>query len=129
MTSRSYHRGFSIAFVDRLARRRNAVHWSDFSFTKARLAGMEPRLLADPEHWGRGLAGEAVSRAIQVAFEAMKISALHAGVALWNQASTSTVKRLGFHLTGNNPAGYVVAGTPEPGQEFELTLQQWQGHA
>ena len=78
-----------------------------------------------PQHWGHGVALEAVSRAIEGVFEAPMCAVLHAGVARWNHASMRTIARLGFSHTGDNPAGYFVAAAPEPVHEYELTLEQW----
>ena len=78
-----------------------------------------------PRHWGHGFALEAVSHAIEAAFESLKCPAVHAGVAHWNQASMRTIARLGFRHTGDDPAGYFVATAPEPIHEYELTLEQW----
>jgi RimJ/RimL family protein N-acetyltransferase len=78
-----------------------------------------------PAHWGRGIAREAVGRAIDEAFAACDVPALHAGVANWNTASMRTVERLGFRHTGDNPSGYRVAGAPEPIRVYELTRAQW----
>lgn len=79
-----------------------------------------------PQHWGRGIALEAVSHAIEAVFESLKCPAMHAGIAHWNRASMRTIAGLGFRHTGDNPAGYFVGAAPEPVREYELTLQQWQ---
>lgn len=78
-----------------------------------------------PLHWGCGLAVETVSSVIRAAFESLDVPELWAGVALWNHRSIATLKRLGFHVVANDPAGYFVGGTAEPVREFRLTRQQW----
>jgi len=56
--------------------------------------------LLHPGYWGRGLATEAISRAILAVFENLDCSVIDAGVAHWNAASIRTIKRLGFRYTG-----------------------------
>jgi ribosomal-protein-alanine N-acetyltransferase len=80
----------------------------------------------DPGYWGRGLATETVSRAVRAAFENLHCSAIHAGVAHWNSASIRIIERLAFRYTGENPAGYFVAGAPEAIHEYALTRESWQ---
>jgi len=79
-----------------------------------------------PLYWGRGLATEAVSSVIEVAFESLDIPELWGGVALWNHRSISTLERLGFDFIGDSPAGYFVGGVAEPVHEYRLTRQYWQ---
>jgi RimJ/RimL family protein N-acetyltransferase len=79
-----------------------------------------------PPHWGQGFAREQVSCVLQAAFEALGIPEIRAGTPFWNHASSAVLERLGFRLLGDNPAGYVVAGTPEPVHEYGLTLAEWQ---
>ncbi len=79
-----------------------------------------------PLYWGRGLALETVSSVIEVAFQSLDIPELWAGVALWNDRSIATLERLGFHFSGDSPAGYFLGGIAEPVHEYRLTRQHWQ---
>ncbi len=81
----------------------------------------------EPTYWGRGLATETVSRVTEVAFASLSIQELWAGVALWNPRSVSVLERVGFHFMSDSASGYLIAGTPEPIREFQLTRQQWEG--
>jgi RimJ/RimL family protein N-acetyltransferase len=79
----------------------------------------------DPRYWGRGIATEAVSAGVRSAFESLGVSEIRAGVAYWNRGSIRIIERLGFLHTGNDPAGYLVAGASEPVHEYRLTLADW----
>jgi RimJ/RimL family protein N-acetyltransferase len=50
------------------------------------------------EHWGRGIATEAVIAASRYAFETFEIDRLHAGVFEWNPASCRVLEKAGFRL-------------------------------
>jgi len=82
--------------------------------------------LLHPGYWGRGLATEAISRAILAVFENLDCAVIDTGVAHCNAASIPTIKRLGFRYTGENPAGYSVARMPEAIHQYALTRQDWQ---
>jgi RimJ/RimL family protein N-acetyltransferase len=79
----------------------------------------------NPAYWGRGLAVDAVSPVLGLAFEVLHIPELWAGVAHWNHRSIDTLKRLGLSFLRDNPTGYVVWGVSEPVHEFHLTQAQW----
>ena len=79
----------------------------------------------NPTYWGRGLASEAIEAAVVVGLGTLRVPAVRAIVADWNQRSLSTLKRLGFEVLGT------IAHSPgvreaEPTWELELTHDRWQ---
>lgn len=63
-----------------------------------------------PDHWGRGLAREAVEAVIAHVFAAFPVEALTADVDARNAASLGLLKRLGFVETGREQGTSTVGG-------------------
>ena len=52
------------------------------------------------EHWGQGIATEAVQAATAYAFRAFDATRVHAGVFAWNPASARVLEKAGYELEG-----------------------------
>ena len=61
-----------------------------------------------PDHWGKGLAHEALSAAIPHIFDSLPIDRLEADVDPRNRASLKLLARLGFHETGRASRTFLV---------------------
>lgn len=70
----------------------------------------EMGFLLHPDHWGRGLAREAVGAVIDHAFARHPIAAVTADVDPRNAASLNLLARLGFVETGRAARTYEIAG-------------------
>jgi RimJ/RimL family protein N-acetyltransferase len=79
-----------------------------------------------PECWGEGYATEVAQRIIAFAFGELGATAVWAGAARCNRASSHVLKRLGMVHVSDNPRGYVIQGRPIPTKEFEITREMWQ---
>ena len=62
------------------------------------------------DHWGQGLAGEAVARALAFAFDELDLARIEADVDPRNDASIRLLERLGFQREGLLRARWRVAG-------------------
>ena len=63
-----------------------------------------------PDHWGQGLALEALGAIVTHIFAAHEISAITAEVDPRNEASLRVLARLGFEETGRAQGTYEIAG-------------------
>lgn len=74
--------------------------------------------------WGRGLAGEAVSRVVDHAFGAMGLARLEADADPRNDASLALLERLGFRREGLLRQRYRVAGEVQDSVMLGLLAHQ-----
>jgi RimJ/RimL family protein N-acetyltransferase len=63
-----------------------------------------------PDHWGRGLAAEALQAVIGKAFECLPLYAVIADVDPRNQASLALLKKMGFRETSRAARTWLIAG-------------------
>ena len=74
-----------------------------------------------PDHWGQGLAGEAVGAAIDHVFATTDVEALTADVDPENAASIRLLERLGFVRTGFAERTWCIGGAWKDSIYFGLT--------
>ena len=78
-----------------------------------------------PDHWGLGLASEAVGAAVAHVFATRDIVDLTADVDPENQASIRLLERLGFVRTGFAERTWNIGGEWKDSLYFGLTRQAW----
>ena len=78
-----------------------------------------------PDHWGQGLAGEAVAAAIDHVFAARDLDDLTADVDPDNAASIRLLERLGFIQTGSAKATIEVGGVWMDSLYYGLSRSRW----
>lgn len=79
-----------------------------------------------PDHWGLGLASEAVGAAIGHVFAKREIEALTADVDPENRASIRLLERLGFARTGFAEKTWNVGGEWKDSLYYRLTRPAWE---
>ena len=78
-----------------------------------------------PDHWGQGLAGEAVEASIGHVFATREIDDLVADVDPGNAASIRLLERLGFIQTGSAKATIEVGGVWMDSLYYGLSRSRW----
>lgn len=78
-----------------------------------------------PDHWGLGLASEAVGAAIGHVFETRDLDDLTADVDPANQASIRLLEKLGFVRTGFAEQTWNIGGEWKDSLYYGLTRQAW----
>jgi RimJ/RimL family protein N-acetyltransferase len=78
-----------------------------------------------PDHWGLGLASEAVAAAVDHVFTTRSVEALTADVDPENAASIRLLERLGFLRTGFAERTWNVGGDWKDSLYYGLTRQAW----
>ncbi|MBT2583180.1 GNAT family protein [Planococcus sp. ISL-109] len=74
----------------------------------------------DQQYNGRGYATEAVSLAVQFAFDNLKLHRVEAGVMLRNIGSMRVLEKAGFHKEGIEQKGVKINGQWEDHQMFAI---------
>lgn len=82
-----------------------------------------------PDHWGRGLAREAVEAAIEHVWNTRGVDVLTAEVDPENTASIRLLERSRFRRIGFRPAGVQVGGVWMDCVDYVLTREDWRGRA
>jgi RimJ/RimL family protein N-acetyltransferase len=77
------------------------------------------------DHWGRGLAGEALTALLNHAFDTMRLHRLEADIDPRNAASVRLVERLGFKWEGQLRERYFVAGDIQDSAMYGLLAPEW----
>ena len=77
------------------------------------------------DHWGRGLAGEALNALLNHAFGAMDLHRLEADIDPRNTSSIRSVERLGFKLEGRLRERYFLAGEIQDSLIYGLLAAEW----
>lgn len=78
-----------------------------------------------PDHWGQGLASEAVGAAIAHVFTTREVDDLTADVDPANHASIRLLEKLGFTRTGFAEKTWNVGGEWKDSFFYSLTRQAW----
>lgn len=79
-----------------------------------------------PDHWGLGLATEAVEAAVQHVFATRPVDVLTADVDPANAGSLRLLERLGFTQTGSAVRTWNIGGEWKDSIYFALTRDAWQ---
>jgi RimJ/RimL family protein N-acetyltransferase len=77
------------------------------------------------DHWGRGLAREALMALLDHAFGVLEFHRLEADVDPRNAASIRLLERLGFKLEGHLRERYFVAGDIQDSSIYGLLAPEW----
>ena len=77
------------------------------------------------DHWGRGLAREALTALLDHAFGMMALHRLEADIDPRNAGSIRLVERLGFTLEGRLRERYFVAGDIQDSAIYGLLSPEW----
>jgi len=77
------------------------------------------------DHWGRGLANEALTAIVDHAFGSLGLHRLEADIDPRNAASIRSVERLGFKREGHLRERYFVAGEIQDSLIFGLLAPEW----
>ena len=77
------------------------------------------------DHWGRGLAHEALTAVVNHAFDAMGLHRLEADIDPRNAASVRSVERLGFALEGHLRERYFVGNEIQDSLIYGLLAPAW----
>lgn len=78
-----------------------------------------------PDHWGQGLAAEAVGASIEHVFATSSLDELIADVDPGNAASIRLLERLGFVQTGSAKATIEIAGVWMDSLYYGLSRDRW----
>jgi ribosomal-protein-alanine N-acetyltransferase len=78
---------------------------------------------------GQGLMREAVSRAIDFAFDEGRLHRIQAAIMPTNQRSLSLIRALGFRQEGRAERYLFIAGAWQDHYLFALTREEWKGGA
>lgn len=82
-----------------------------------------------PDHWGQGLAREAVEAAIDHVWATRDLQALEAEVDPDNTASIRLLEHMGFRRVGFRAAGIQVGGAWMDCVDYALAREDWSGRA
>lgn len=88
-------------------------------------AAPELGYILHPDHWGQGLAFEAVTAAVDHVFATRDHEALHADVDPANQASIRLLEKLGFVRTGFAEKTLNIGGEWKDSLYYGLTRAAW----
>jgi RimJ/RimL family protein N-acetyltransferase len=78
-----------------------------------------------PDHWGQGLAAEAVTATIDTVFDVTEVETLTADVDPENTASIRLLGRLGFQRTGFAERTWHIGGEWKDSVYFALSRAEW----
>lgn len=81
-----------------------------------------------PDHWGLGLATEALTAAVAHVFATTDLNDLSADVDPENQASIRLLEKLGFVFTGFAERTWNIAGEWKDSRYYGLTRRGWTAH-
>jgi [ribosomal protein S5]-alanine N-acetyltransferase len=76
-----------------------------------------------PDHWGKGIASEAMAAVLHHVFTARNVEVVRADVDPNNEASLKLLRRFGFQQTGTEERTFCVAGVWADSVYLELTRQ------
>lgn len=79
-----------------------------------------------PEHWGKGLIGEAVAATLDAGFTLTNASEIDAGVVPENAASRRVLEKNGFVYKGTAPCGAPARGGMVVSDRFTLDRPSWE---
>ena len=80
-----------------------------------------------PDHWGRGLASEAVTLAIDWALRTLDLHRIEADIDPRNDASRRVLERLGFRSEGVLRERFFVDGSATDSELLGVLASEWRG--
>jgi RimJ/RimL family protein N-acetyltransferase len=128
-----YSQGHAVEFIRSAANNRETVFLVEKDHTPIGMVGVDWREAEDPElgywlgvdHWGQGLATEAVRAVIDFTFEQFDAGHLRAGARVANPASRNVLEKCGFQWSGVELHRFESLGSSTPVDCFRLTRSIW----
>jgi len=82
-------------------------------------------LIGEPEHWGKGIAGEACALVIKYGFTELNLHKIHAGIFSPNKRSLRAAEKLGFEKEAITKEEIYVDGQYHDEHRFALFKRDW----
>jgi RimJ/RimL family protein N-acetyltransferase len=128
-----YSQGHAVEFIRGVADNRETVFLIEKDHKPIGMVGVDWREPEAPElgywlgvdHWGQGLATEAVRAVIDFTFEQFDTAHLHAGARVANPASRNVLEKCGFQWSGVELHRFESLGSSTPVDCFRLTRSIW----
>jgi RimJ/RimL family protein N-acetyltransferase len=128
-----YSQGDAVEFVRSLPAGRETVFLIEKDFAPIGMVGVDWREVDAPElgywlgvdHWGQGLATEAVRAVIDFTFEEYDAAHMCAGARVANPASRNVLEKCGFQWSGVELHRFEALGSSTPVDCFRLTRGIW----
>jgi RimJ/RimL family protein N-acetyltransferase len=128
-----YSQGDAVEFVRSIPEGRETVFLIEKDFGPIGMVGVDWREVEAPElgywlgvdHWGQGLATEAVRAVIDFAFEEFDTPHMCAGARVANPASRNVLEKCGFQWSGVELHRFESLGSSTPVDCFRLTRSIW----
>ena len=89
-------------------------------------SGAEVGYFLHPNHWGQGLASEALAAALRFRFETTEVDSLYAGVFAGNPASERVLAKAGFRKSGQSIGFCRARGCELACTDYTLTRSRWE---
>ena len=83
-------------------------------------------LIGEPEHWGKGIAGEACALVIKYGFTELNLHKIHAGIFSPNSRSLRAAEKLGFEKEAITKEEIYIDGQYHDEHRFALFKRDWQ---
>jgi RimJ/RimL family protein N-acetyltransferase len=128
-----YSQGHAVEFIRDVANNRETVFLIERDHKPIGMVGVDWREPEAPElgywlgvdHWGQGLATEAVRAVIDFTFEQYDTGHLRAGTRVANPASRNVLEKCGFQWSGVELHRFESLGSSTPVDCFRLTRSIW----
>jgi RimJ/RimL family protein N-acetyltransferase len=82
-------------------------------------------LIGEPEHWGKGIAGEACALVIKYGFTELNLHKIHAGIFSPNKRSLRAAEKLGFEKEAILKETIYIDGKYHDNHRFSLLKRDW----
>ncbi|MHA1106885.1 MAG: GNAT family N-acetyltransferase [Promethearchaeota archaeon] len=82
-------------------------------------------VIGEPEHWGKGIAGEACALVIKYGFVELNLHKIHAGIFSPNSRSLRAAEKLGFEKEGILKETIYIDGKYLDDHRFSLLKRDW----
>jgi len=82
-------------------------------------------LIGEPEHWGKGIAGEDCALVIKYGFTELNLHKIHAGIFSPNERSLRAAEKLGFEKEAILKETIYIDGKYHDNHRFSLLKRDW----
>ena len=82
-------------------------------------------IIGEPEHWGKGIAGEACALVIKYGFTELNLHKIHAGIFSPNNRSLRAAEKLGFEKEAILKEEIYIDGKYHDNHRFSLLKRDW----
>jgi RimJ/RimL family protein N-acetyltransferase len=83
-------------------------------------------IIGEPEHWGKGIAGEACALVIKYGFTELNLHKIDAGIFSPNSRSLRAAEKLGFEKEAIIKEAIYIDGKYHDNHRFSLLKRDWQ---